>query len=141
MKAPEVAGVPDRILARLRSICLRLPGAYEEPAWVGTRWMVRKRNFAHVLGIEGGKPRAYARAAGSDGPLVVLTFRTTDLMRDALCGSGARFFHAEWGTRWGTKVVGMKLAGRVDWAEVETLVVESYRLLAPRQLLAGLPPR
>jgi predicted DNA-binding protein (MmcQ/YjbR family) len=130
--------VPAKILTKLRTICLRLPEAYEEAAWVGTRWMIRKRNFAHVVKIEAGWPPAYARAASSDGPLVVVTFRTSDLLRDVLRDAGPRFFHAEWGTRWGTKVVGIKLAGEVNWSEVETLVLESYRLLAPSKLTVQL---
>jgi YjbR len=120
-----------RVLAKLRSICLGLPDAYEEAAWAGTRWMVRKRNFAHVLEIVDGWPPAYARAAGSDG--VVLTFRTSDVVRDGLRGAGARFFVPVWGTRWATKVVGLKLGPRVDWNEVAALVEQSYRLLAPRR--------
>jgi len=124
--------VKPEFLAKLRAICLPLRGCYEEAAWVGTRWMVRKRNFAHLVEIRDGRPPAYARAAGSAGPLTVLTFRTTDMLRDALRDAGSRFFVAEWGTRWGTKVVGIKLTGRIDWNEVETLVVESHHLLAPR---------
>jgi hypothetical protein len=134
MAPPPRDEVPERILARLRSICLRLPEAYEEKAWVGTRWMVRKRNFAHVVRIAGGWPPAYARAAGSDGPLLVLTFRCAGLLHETLRTHGPPFFHAAWGTRWGTKVVGMAMGkdGRkVDWDEVATLLGESYRLLAP----------
>ncbi len=63
------------IVAELRSVCLALPQAYEEDAWVGTRWRVRTRTFAHVVAIDGGWPRAYARAAGTVGPATVLTFR------------------------------------------------------------------
>jgi predicted DNA-binding protein (MmcQ/YjbR family) len=133
---PAGLGVPPKLLAKLRALCLALPEAYEEAAWVGTRWMIRKRNFAHVLKIEAGWPPAYARAAASEGPLVVLTFRTSDMLRDALRDAGPQFFLAEWGTKWGTKVVGLKLERDVDWKEVETLVVESYRLLAPKRLLA-----
>ncbi len=134
--------VPPRIVTKLRSICLRLPEAYEEAAWVGTRWMIRKRNFAHVLQIDDGWPPAYARAAGTDGPAIVLTFRTSDLLQETLSTSGPPFFHAEWGTRWGTKVVGMVLGKRIDWEEVAVLVTESYRLLAPKKLAAELaPPR
>lgn len=129
--------VPPRILTRLRSICLRLPEAYEESAWVGTRWMIRKRNFAHVLQIDDGWPPAYARAAGTDSPAIVLTFRTSDLLKDALTSSPP-FFHAAWGTRWGTKVVGMVLGKRIGWDEVAVLLTESYRLLAPKQLAAEL---
>ena len=59
-------GVPNEVEIRLREICLDLPDAYEERAWVGTRWMVRKRTFAHVLGV----------GVGEDEPLVVLSFRS-----------------------------------------------------------------
>jgi len=128
--------VPRRVLTKLRAICLRLPGAYEEQAWVGTRWMIRKRNFAHVVKIERGWPPAYARAAHSDGPLVVVTFRTTDLLSGAFSGTDPRFFLAEWGTRWGTKVAGMALGERVNWDEFAVLIAESYRLLAPKNLVA-----
>jgi hypothetical protein len=131
----ERATVPAKILAKLRAICLRLPEAYEEQAWVGTRWMVRKRNFAHVVAIRDGRPPAYARAAGSDGPLTVVTFRTEDIAYGVFAAGHARFFQAEWGTRWGTKVSGIKLGKDIDWKELEALVVESYRLLAPKKLV------
>jgi hypothetical protein len=130
--------VPSKILAKLRTICMRLPDAHEEPAWVGTRWMIRKKNFAHVVAIDSGWPPAYARAAGSAGPLVVLTFRASDVLRDVLRDADPRFFVPEWGTKWGTKVVGLKLGANVDWSEVEMLVLESYRLLAPAKLTAQL---
>lgn len=132
------AGAPARVLARLRSICLRLPQAYEEQAWAGTRWMVRKRNFAHVVHIDAGWPPAYARAAGSDGPLTVVTFRASGMLYDTLRTTGPPFFHAAWGTRWGTKVIGMAIEKRIDWDEVAVLLTESYRLLAPRKLAAEL---
>lgn len=133
--------VPARVLAKLRAICLQLPEVREEAAWVGTRWTIRKRNFAHVLEIDEGWPPAYARAAGTEGPAVVLTFRASDFLKDALT-SGPAFFHAVWGTRWGTKVVGMTLGKRVDWDEVAVLLTESYRLLAPKKLAAAVgPPR
>ena len=35
-----------------RGVCLALPGAYEEDAWVGTRWMVRRRTFAYLLEMD-----------------------------------------------------------------------------------------
>lgn len=41
--------VPPEILAKLRMLCLTLPGAYEEAGWVGVRWMVqsgRSRTFS-----------------------------------------------------------------------------------------------
>ena len=44
----DYADVPADILAGLRAACLALPDAYEEQAWAGTRWCVRKRTFAHA---------------------------------------------------------------------------------------------
>jgi hypothetical protein len=118
---------------------MALPGAYEEQAWVGTRWMVRKRTFAHVLAIEGGKPRAYARAAGTEGPATVLTFRAGAELADGLRTAGAPYFFAEWGTRWGAQVIGMRIGKSVDWDEVAVLLTESHRLLAPRGKKAPAP--
>src|SRR5688572_15094865 len=60
--------VPREVLSKLRLVCLDLPEAYEEAAWAGTRWMVSKKNFAHVLMIDDGWPPAYVQAAGSAGP-------------------------------------------------------------------------
>ena len=140
-KQANNSGVPAKILTKLRGLCLALPDAYEEGAWVGTRWMIAKRNFAHVVPIRDGWPPAYARAARSDGPLIVLTVRTSAELRDVLRDAAPRFFHAAWGTRWGTKVIGIKLEGRIDWGEVEMLVTESYRLLAPRRRATAAPDK
>ena len=57
-QSPEV---PSGILRRVRKVCLHLPETYEETAWVGIRWMIRRRNLAHVLLIDAGWPEAYAR--------------------------------------------------------------------------------
>lgn len=100
---PARTVVPPRTLARVRKICLALPDAVEEQAWAGVRWTIRKRNFAHVVKIEGGWPPAYARAAGSDGPLVVLTFRAQGMLHDTLRTAGPPFFLAEWGNALGRK--------------------------------------
>jgi hypothetical protein len=120
-----------RVLSRLRAICGALPGVREEVAWVGIRWVIGHHNFAHVLDIAGGRPRLYARAADTLGPATVLTFRAAGSLADTLRTTGGRFFHAPWGTLWGAQVIGMILDARVDWDEVELLVTESYRLLAP----------
>ena len=49
--------VPEAWVERLARIALALPDAYQEEAWVGERWRVRGRTFAHVLPIEAGRPR------------------------------------------------------------------------------------
>lgn len=114
------------------SLCGALPEAREEQAWVGTRWRVGTKTFAHVLTIDAGWPPAYARAAGSDGPLVVLMFRSSGGELAALRNAGPPFFAPVWRA----DEVGIMLADQVDWDEVQELVTESYIALAPKRLRA-----
>ena len=132
----EHRDVPEQTVARLRTVCLGLPEAYEEPAWVGTRWRIRTKTFAHVLAIDAGWPAAYARAAGSDGPIDVVTFRSTLPELDALSHAGHPFFKPVWFP----DIVGLVLADGVDWDEVAELLTESYRVLAPKRLGALVDP-
>ena len=116
----------------IRSVCLALPEAYEEQAWIGTRWRVRGKTFAHVLPIDDGRPPAYARAAATDGPATVLMFRATGEELAALREGGAPFF----GPPWRADEVGLVLDEDVDWAEVAELLTESYCAQAPAKLAA-----
>jgi hypothetical protein len=84
------------VVAELRSVALGLPEAYEEQAWVGTRWRIRDRTFAHALVIESGWPPAYADAAGTSGPCWVLMFRSSGLELVALRSAGGAFFAPPW---------------------------------------------
>jgi hypothetical protein len=130
--------VAPQILARLRPLCLGLPEAYEEPAWVGVRWRIRKRTFAHVLTVDPEHQVVHARAALADEPVCVMTFRSPGDEIAGLVSGGHPFFKATWGA----DVVGLVLDGEVDWAEVAELVTESYRVLAPKKLaaLVQVPP-
>jgi hypothetical protein len=127
----EPVDVAPEIVAALRSVCLRLPEAYEQPAWVGTRWRIRKRTFAHVLRIDSGWPPVYARAAGDDGPVTVMTFRSSGAELAGLGSLGRPFFKP----LWPENVVGMVLEADVDWEEVAELVTESYCVVAPKKLV------
>jgi hypothetical protein len=113
--------VPEDIEVRLRERCLALPDAYEERAWVGTRWMVRKRTFAHVLGVEAGA-----------GPFVVLSFRSVGDELEVLRHAGHPFFVLGWGR----DAIGMVLDAATDWNEVREVVTESFCVLAPKKLTA-----
>jgi hypothetical protein len=113
--------VPADIEARLRARCLALPDAYQERAWVGTRWKVRTRTFAHVLGIE-----------RETGPLVVLAFRAAGDELETLRRAGHPFFVLGWGR----DAMGMVLDADTDWDEVRELLTESFCVLAPKKLVA-----
>lgn len=126
-KRPEV---PPAIVTKLRAICLALPEAHEEAAWIGTRWRIRKDTFAHVLMIDKGGPAAYARAAKSNGPLCVLTFQSLGPTVDPETYERRPFFRAPW--RPG--IVGRVMTTKENWTEIGQLMAASYCLLAPKKL-------
>lgn len=138
MTAP--GDVPPEVVGRLRPVCLAFPEAYEQSAWIGVRWRIRQRTFAHVFTVDPRRHQVYAAAAGTDQPVCVLTFRCPGSEIEALVAGGHPFFKATWGD----DVVGMVLAassdgdadGDVDWAEVAELLTESYLVLAPKKLAA-----
>jgi hypothetical protein len=114
--------VPEHLEVRVRALCLELPEAHEERAWVGTRWRVRRRTFAHVLGVEDA----------DGGSLVVLAFRSEGEELQALRYAGRPFLVLGWGR----DAIGMVLDETTDWDEVRELVTESYCVMAPRKLIA-----
>lgn len=122
------------VVDRVRSICMALPETHEEQAWTGVRWRVRTRTIAHLLQVLDGRPHSHARALGHDGPATVLTFRTAPSEVDAFASMGLPYFYGGWGR----DVVGIILTDDTDWREVEELVTDSYRELAPRSLIARL---
>ncbi|GAB3417409.1 MmcQ/YjbR family DNA-binding protein [Flindersiella endophytica] len=128
--------LPPELVARLGKVCLELPDAYEEDAWIGVRWRVRKQTFAHVFGADLEWVAGFAPAlAAPDGPgavHAVLTFRSEDPERDVLLRSGLPFFPMDWGPT----VIGMLLDDAPDWREIEELLTESYCLRAPKKLIA-----
>jgi len=121
-KRRYTSDVPEEYEARLRARCSELPDAYEENAWAGTRWMVRKRTFAHVLGVE---------VDGAE-PLVVLAFRSAGEELEVLRHAGHPFFVLGWGR----DAMGMVLDDDTDWDEVDELLTESYCVMAPKKLVA-----
>jgi hypothetical protein len=120
-------------MTKLRAICTALPEVAEEDAWVGTRWTVRKKNFAHVLVVDGGWPPVYATALGPDidEPACILTFRSTGEELEMLRNAPAPFFKPVWFDG----IVGLCLDERTDWDDVRELVTESYCVLAPKKLV------
>lgn len=121
-KRSYIDDVPAEVEGRLGSICAALPDAYEEAAWVGTRWRVRTRTFAHVLAVdEPGRDRR-----------LVLVFRSEGEELEALRHVGEPFFVLGWGRN----AMGMTLDETTDWTDVAEIVTESYRVMAPKKLAA-----
>ncbi len=124
---------PDpRLVARVGETALTLPEAYEEDAWTGVRWRVRKRTFAHVQALHHAD--AADRLGITDGRTVtVVTLRSVGEERAALAAIGPPFLAS-----WADDVVAVVLEDATDWRELAELVAESYRLLAPARLVRRL---
>jgi hypothetical protein len=125
------AQVPAKVLQKVRRICLELPEVQEQSAWVGTRWRIRTKTFAHVLMIDEGWPPHYVKATGSNGPLCVLTFRSSVAEFDPQMFTRRPFFKPVW---W-PDIAGLALDGRTDWKDVGKLLTASYCTLAPKKLV------
>jgi hypothetical protein len=132
------ADVPSAILGRLRPVCRGLPEAFEEPAWIGVRWRIRARTFAHVYMPDPERYPVYARFVVDGEAPTVMTFRVPadDLL--GLTAGGFPYFRAEWGRN----VAGVLLGDHTDWTEIAELVTDSYREMAPKFLAArvAVPP-
>jgi predicted DNA-binding protein (MmcQ/YjbR family) len=110
--------VADRIVERLRAIVRALPETGEKTPWgPDPHWTVRDKIFA---GYGGGK----------------LGVKVDKELQAALVASDPRFTVAPYVGKHGW--VDLALGKAPNWAEVEALILGSYRLIAPRKLVAQL---
>jgi hypothetical protein len=114
-------------LGRLRKICLALPEAHEVEAWGEPTFRVRNKLFAMYAASNnhhgGGRPAVWCKAAPGNQSLMVRAAPDRFFVPPYVGPSG-----------W----VGVWLDRGCDWAEVRDLMRDSYRLIAPKKLLAVL---
>jgi predicted DNA-binding protein (MmcQ/YjbR family) len=110
-------------LDRLRRIALALPETTEQLAWEDhPTFRVRDKIFV------------ICSATGD-----AITVKATKDDQDALVSTHPRVTVAAYVGRYGW--VSMDLEGSgLDWALVEDLIADSYRLVAPKRLAASVPP-
>jgi hypothetical protein len=121
--------IPEGMAERIRTLCLALPEVTVRvddsltPAR-STAWSfdIRRRSFCLLVAREG--------SAGQPVPLLVL--RAGPEEREALLSTGYPFF----ASRAGHDRIAVVLTGDTDWEEIRELVIESYRILAPKKLTA-----
>jgi predicted DNA-binding protein (MmcQ/YjbR family) len=115
---------PPPILDSLSEVCLSLPEARREDRHGHASFTVRKKTFAYYLHDHHG-----------DG-IISVCFKMAPGGNDALVTSdGYRFYKPAYiGPRgW----IGHRLdLGETDWDEVATYVTGSYKLVAPKRLVA-----
>jgi hypothetical protein len=126
--------VDPEVLSRIQAICSALPEAYEQDAWIGVRWRIRSRTFAHVFAFDLPRHPHYADVVQPGDAPSLMQFRVPLADLQGLVAGGYPFFKADWGH----DVAVMVLDDAVDWAEVAELLTESYRMLAPKKLSAAI---
>jgi hypothetical protein len=114
-------------LDAVRAAAMVLPEVVEEDAWIGVRWRVRGRTFAHVLDIAAGQPPAYAKAFSVEEARVLM-FRAEG---DELVALRAMHVAPPW--RQDEVGVVLDVSGGLDDGEVAELVAESWRCRAPKR--------
>lgn len=105
-------------LAEMRRICLALPEATETLTWGQPHFRVRGKIFAGF---------------GDHGGTFTIGFKLEREHADAAI-QDPRFTRAPYVGQHGW--ISMDVKGVRDWGEVRALVLESYRLIAPRALWA-----
>jgi predicted DNA-binding protein (MmcQ/YjbR family) len=110
----------NQILARLRKICLTLPETKETPTWGQPHFRVGEKIFA---------------GCGEEDGRRVIGFKLEREHAEAIVHD-PRFRPAPYVGKHGW--VSMDAERVSDWGEVRELVLESYRLIAPRRLVAKL---
>ena len=117
--------MPSGPLARLRKVCLALPEAHEVEAWGEPTFRVRNKLFAMYAAPHnhhgGGRPAVWCKAAPGNQALMVRAEPERYFVPPYVGPSG-----------W----VGVWLDRNPDWSEVKELMMDSYRLVAPKKLAA-----
>ena len=121
-----ILDMPPRPLTRLRKLCLCLPEAHEVEAWGAPTFRVKNKLFAmyaeagnhHGDGREG----VWIKAAPGNQALMVRAQPKKFFVPPYVGPSG-----------W----VGVYLDRRVNWKELEDLLRDSWRLVAPKRVLAA----
>ena len=122
--ADSPATMEDSRLARLTKICLTLPEATRRDMGSHAAFLVRKSTFVYFLNDHHG-----------DGIVSVACKAVPGDNTTLAAAQPERFYLPSYiGPRgW----IALRLdVGKVDWDEVAELVVGSYRLIAPKRLLA-----
>jgi hypothetical protein len=118
-------GMAKDTLERLRQLCLALPETTERLSHGEPTWFVRGKKTFVMYANHHHDDRLGFWCAAPDGA------------QEALVGSDPeRFFvppyvgHRGW--------LGVRLDGPVDWDQIADLVVDAYRVVAPKKLVAEL---
>ena len=114
-------GMAENPLAALRKLCLSLPETTERLSHGEPTWFVRDKKAFVMLADHHHDDRLAFWCAAADGAQEVLVGQAPD-----------RFFRPPYVGHRGW--LGVRLDVPVDWDQVEDLIREAYRVVAPARL-------
>src|SRR3984957_12205675 len=116
---------PSSAEARIRAICLNLPGTTERPSHGSPAFFAGKQFV--MLWPDGHHEHHFPHLWCAAPP---------GAQEHLISSAGGRYFRPPYvgGRGW----VGYRLDGRIDWGEVEGLCEDAFRTVAPKRLLARL---
>lgn len=121
---PEVF-IEPHILDELREICLELPEAAEAVAFGAPTFKISGKNFAMTNRGRDDRPSVWVKGAPGRQEAVMAAFPDR-YFRPPYMG------HNGWIGCW------LDDTALPDWDEIEDLVTESYRLIAPKRLVKAM---
>ena len=124
MPAPDSVDTADP-LAALRRLCLALPGTSERLSHGEPTWFADKKVFVNLADHHHDDRLAFWCAAPEGAQEVLVAAAPERFFRPPYVG------HRGW--------LGVWLDVPVDWEEIAGLVLEAYKMVAPKRLLASLP--
>jgi hypothetical protein len=112
-------------LTRVRKLCLALPEAHEVEAWGEPTFRVKNKLFVMYASSNNhhgqGEAAIWLKAPPGNQAVMVRA-------------DPARFFVPPYVGPSGW--VGVRLTGRIDWTELDMLIRDAYRAVAPKRLAA-----
>jgi hypothetical protein len=119
--------VPEDIVERVRTLCLALPEVTVHIDYS----LIRERSTAQSFEI---RRRSFCLLVAREGPtgkpVPLLVLRADPDEREALLSIGRPFFAPRRARR---DRIGVLLTANTDWDEIRELVIDSYRILAPKK--------
>ena len=117
----------ETALDRMQAIVASLPDVERSPNPVGCYYQIRRKNFAQVV--------VSIDTRGQQVTMVIL--RPLPAERESLIATGHPYCsRGPWDERLGR--IAILVEATTDWGQVAELVTDSYRLSAPKKLVAEL---
>jgi hypothetical protein len=120
---PKVT-IDETIMEQMRAICLPLPEAEESEAFGAPTFKIRKKNFA-MMHLADGRPVVWCKS-------------TMEFQQALIHSEPERYYappyvgHKGWVAAW------LDDAAIPDWDQIDEIITESYRLIAPKRLVKAL---